>query len=75
VLFINLERSAASVADRLGNVNRGARAAPDTRPMLTLNARGRSLMDVAGSARKAIEQHGVQRGVPGQHLPRRASGT
>jgi hypothetical protein len=58
VLFINLERSASSVADRLGNVNQ-ALGLPRTRPLLTLNARGRSLQDVLPAAKKAVLEKGV----------------
>jgi hypothetical protein len=57
VLWINLERGQRGVEDRLGNVN-AALGLPRNRPLLTLNARGRSLADVLPAARKAVrEQH------------------
>lgn len=58
VLFINLERGAQSVADRLGNVNKALVQPPD-RPLLTLNARGKSLVDVWDGARRAVVDYQV----------------
>lgn len=58
VLFINLERGAKSVADRLGNVN-SALGLDRFRPLSTINARGRSLSDVAASAERYIGENGV----------------
>lgn len=58
VLFINLERGARSVADRLGNVN-AALGLPRFRSLATINARGRSLSDVAASAERYIGEHDV----------------
>lgn len=58
VLFINLERAEKSVADRLGNVNYVLAQARD-RTLLTLNARGKSLVDVWDGARKVIDEEGV----------------
>ncbi len=58
VLFINLERSRQSVRRRLGRVNM-ALGLPADRPLLTLNARGKSLSDVIASARKDIRDHHV----------------
>lgn len=58
-LFVNLERSSRSVAERLGNVNRLLNL-PRTRQMPTINARGRSLLDVAKAAEAHIKTHGTQ---------------
>lgn len=58
VLFINLERGAKSVADRLGNVN-DALALERFRPLATINARGRSLTDVAGAAERYVRDNDV----------------
>lgn len=57
-LFINLERSARSVADRLGNVN-AVLNQPRERKLATINARGKSLVDVAAAAQRYIEENGV----------------
>lgn len=59
VLFINLERGRDSVRNRLGNIN-AALGLPRHRPLLTINARGKSLADVKDAARRAIEQHGAE---------------
>jgi hypothetical protein len=58
VLFINLERGAKSVADRLGNVN-GALGLHRYRPLATINARGKSLSDVAAAAERYIGENDV----------------
>ncbi len=58
VLWINLERSALSTQDRLGNMN-AILGLPRARPLLTLNARGRSLNDVVHAARQGVREHGV----------------
>lgn len=58
VLFINLERSAASVRRRLRAIN-VALGLPPTRPLLTINAKGRGLKSVYDAAVKSIEKHGV----------------
>jgi hypothetical protein len=58
VLFVNLERGARSVADRLGNINQ-ALGLSRTRPLHTLNARGKSLADVAAAAERYIDQHQI----------------
>ncbi len=58
VLFINLERSRQSVRRRLGRVN-AVLGLPADRPLLTLNARGKSLSDVIASARKDIRDYHV----------------
>ena len=58
VLFINLERSKESLRRRLSMVNK-VLGLPPTRPLLTLNARGKSLSDVIPACRKAILKYGV----------------
>ncbi len=58
VLFINLERSARSVADRLGNVNESL-ALPRDRRLPMINRRGRSLGDVAAAAERYIRDNDV----------------
>lgn len=58
VLFINLERSADSVKQRLGNINE-VLGLPRTRKLLTLNAKGRRLEEVAESAKVMIQKRGV----------------
>jgi len=59
VLFINLERSKSSIQQRIGRVNQ-ALGLPRTRPLLTINARGKSLSDVIDSARQAVKAHGIR---------------
>ncbi len=59
VLWINLERSVLSTQNRLGNVN-GLLRQERTRPMLTLNARGKSLADVQRAAIRAVREHEVE---------------
>jgi hypothetical protein len=58
VLFINLERSKSSLQRRLTMVNR-ILGLPATRPLLTLNARGRTLADVMPALRKSIREQNV----------------
>lgn len=58
VLFINLERSRDSLRRRLAMVNKALGLKPE-RPLLTLNARGKSLNDVMPVCRKYIKQYGV----------------
>ncbi len=58
VLFINLERSRKSLTRRLSAMNR-VLGLPPTRPLLTLNARGKSLSDVSATCRKSIKEHSV----------------
>jgi len=58
-LFINLERSKESIRRRLSMVNK-ILGLPPTRPLLTLNARGKSLSEVTPACRKAILKHGVE---------------
>ncbi|GAH52583.1 unnamed protein product, partial [marine sediment metagenome] len=59
VLFVNLERSGQSLKRRLGAVNRLLGLDPK-RPLLTLNARGKSLHDVLPICKKAIKTNGVK---------------
>lgn len=59
VLFINLERSQGSVADRLGNIN-GALGLVRSRPIATINARGKSLLNVAAAAERYIGDEGIE---------------
>ncbi len=58
VLFVNLERSAESLRRRLGAVNK-VLGLPASRPLLTLNARGKSLNEVIPACRKAIKKYNV----------------
>jgi hypothetical protein len=58
-LFINLERSAESVDRRLGDANE-ALGLPRTRPMLRLEARGKTLVDVWDAADRTIKAEGVE---------------
>lgn len=58
VLFVNLERGARSVADRLGNINQ-ALGLPRNRPIATINARGRSLMDVAPAIERYVRENHI----------------
>jgi hypothetical protein len=57
-LIINLERSAKSLQQRIGNVNRclGLNA---KRPLHVLNARGRSLEDVMPAVTRYVNKHGI----------------
>lgn len=58
VLIINLERSAWSLAQRLGNVNR-VLGLPANRNISVLNARGRSLEDVLPAVRRYVKKHSI----------------
>lgn len=58
VLFINLERSGESIRRRLSMVNK-VLGLPAKRPLLTLNARGRSLLEVLPACRKSVKKHNV----------------
>lgn len=58
VLFVNLERSAPSLRDRLGAVN-AALGLPRERPLGTINARGRSLTDVYEACERWVTEHAV----------------
>jgi hypothetical protein len=57
-LYINLERSAGSMAGRLARVN-VALGLPAETPLPFLNARGRTLSDVYEAAKKTVEQERV----------------
>lgn len=59
VLLINLERSPKSLRRRLAKVNE-ILGLERTRPLLTINARGRSLSDVMAACRKSIQEHDVK---------------
>lgn len=58
VLFINLERSRDSVMNRLGAVNR-ALGLDATRSLLTLNARGKALVDVFPACRQIVRDRHI----------------
>lgn len=58
VLFVNLERSAQSIARRIALVNRALGLAYD-RPLLTLNARGKSLRDIRDIVKQSVDRQGV----------------
>jgi hypothetical protein len=58
VLIINLERSARSLAQRIGNVNRCLRL-DAKRPLHVLNARGRSLEDVMPAVTRYVAKHAI----------------
>jgi hypothetical protein len=57
-LLINLERGARSVSDRLGNIN-AALGLHRYRPIATINARGKSLADVAPAAERYIAENDI----------------
>lgn len=57
-LLVNLERARPGVRSRLGNVNR-ILGLPMDRPLLTMNARGKSLADVYEACKRAIAERGV----------------
>ena len=59
VLFINLERSAESLQRRLLNINI-ALGIDETYPLLTLNARGKTLDDIVESVDESIREHDVK---------------
>lgn len=59
VMYVNLERGAASVRRRLGCVNTALGLDPD-RALLILNARGYSLSDVRESIDRSIKENGVE---------------
>ncbi len=58
ILFINLERSKETVRRRLAMVNR-ILGLPANRPLLMMNARGKTLAEVAPACRKAIKNCAV----------------
>lgn len=57
-LYINLERSAESMAARLARVNR-ALGLPEQRPLPFLNARGKGLLDIIERVREAVSALGI----------------
>jgi|6_EtaG_2_1085325.scaffolds.fasta_scaffold01752_7 hypothetical protein len=58
VLFLNLERSASSLSRRLGCINNAIGEDP-ARPLLTMNARGKSLIDISGAVEETVRRHDV----------------
>lgn len=58
-MFVNLERSRASVRDRIGMINRRLGLDP-RRPLLTLNARGKSLVEVKSRCHYAVMKKNVE---------------
>jgi hypothetical protein len=61
ILYVNLERPDGSMQRRLGDLNRALGLQPD-RPLLMLNARGKSLADVEDGIARAVKEEGVQVG-------------
>ena len=61
VLYVNLERPDGSMQRRLGDLNRALGLEPE-RPILMLNARGKSLPDVEQAIEKAVYAKGVKVG-------------
>ena len=59
VLYVNLERSARSMQQRLGNVNRALGLKPN-RPLRFLHARGRSLKDIVNPIKRAMSKHNIK---------------
>jgi len=59
VLYINLERSAQSLRRRLASINTILEL-PVSQSLLTLNARGHSLIDLAPVIRKSVQQRGIK---------------
>jgi len=57
VLVVNLERSAKSVANRLGNINE-ILGLDRERPIDTINARGRTLQEVAPTIQRYLDRNG-----------------
>ncbi len=58
VLIINLERSASSIARRIGHINTALGLEPQ-RTLAVLNRRGAGLLDVADQARQIVRQRGI----------------
>lgn len=58
-LYINIERSRDSMKRRLMQVNAALGLEPE-RPLLFINARGKSLADVIDAARTAVREHKVE---------------
>ena len=61
IMYINLERPAGSMQRRLGDLNRALGLSPD-RPIIMLNARGKSLAEVEDGVAKAVQDEGVRVG-------------
>jgi len=59
VLFINLERGAKGLARRLGYVN-AALGLDSERPLLMLNARGKTFNDLVEAVEMSVKQHKVE---------------
>lgn len=59
VLVVNLERSKSSVAQRLGNINEVLGLERD-RPLDVVNARGKTLQDVAMSVQRHVQRAGTE---------------
>lgn len=57
VLVVNLERSRVSVRSRLAHINRALRL-KDQRPLAFINARGRSLLQVADAVERSMAERG-----------------
>jgi biotin operon repressor len=57
-LYINLERYRTSIARRLHALN-CALGLPPSRPMLVINARGRTLLDLAPAIEMTIKEHRI----------------
>lgn len=58
VLFINLERTAESVDARLGDIN-ASLGLPRSRPLLRIDKRGSTLVNVFEQAKRAVKRHHV----------------
>ena len=58
-LFVNLERSAESLARRLGTVNK-ILGFDEARPLLMLNARGKSLLDLKEVIKDSVKANNVE---------------
>lgn len=57
-MYINIERDAFSMADRLARIN-DCLGLPEDRPLHFMNQRGKSLNDIIGAAAKHIDKHGI----------------
>jgi hypothetical protein len=58
ILYINLERPDGSMQRRLGDLNRSLGLDPD-RPLLMMNARGKSLHEVEEAVSRSVKEEGV----------------
>lgn len=61
-MYVNIERSESSMADRLARIN-DCLGEPEERPLHFLNARGRSLADVADACERYVYEHEIEVGV------------